>query len=47
MRHWGAVMAALLVVGCDDPTPTSETSGIAASLSSGQSELVPQVVFNT
>jgi hypothetical protein len=47
MRYWGAVMAALLVVGCDDPTPTSETSGIAASLSSGQSELVPQVVFNT
>jgi hypothetical protein len=46
MRHWGALVAALAVVGCNDSTPTSE-AGSAPSLSSGQSELVPPVVFNT
>ncbi|HEV8265313.1 MAG TPA: CHRD domain-containing protein [Gemmatimonadales bacterium] len=42
-----AFMAALVVVGCSDPTPTSAIGGSAQLLAGAQSELVPAVVFNT
>ena len=47
MRHWGAYLAALVVAGCSDPTPTSGMLGRASLRASVQSGLVPPAVFNT
>src|SRR5688500_16970679 len=47
MRHWGALMAALVCAGCGAPTPTGAIGDRAPLLSSVQSELGPPIVFNT
>jgi hypothetical protein len=47
MRHWGSVVAALVVAGCGDPTPTSAISGSTRLLANAQNVSVPAVVFNT
>lgn len=47
MRHWGAFLAALLVVGCGDPTPPTGVGRSASLLANVQRELAPPLVFNT
>jgi hypothetical protein len=47
MRQWHALIAALAVAGCGDPTPTDALGDRTALLSSAQSELAPPTVFNT
>jgi hypothetical protein len=47
MRHFRALMAAVLAAGCGDPTPTGAIGGRASLSANAQSELMPPVVFNT
>ncbi len=47
MGYRGAFLAALVAVGCSDPTPPSADRGGASLLASAQSEQARPLVFNT